>query len=182
MFYIEYFYVFYYYLLTILFKYGYNNCIILLLEVNIKKFILLLFALYSLFFVIGSVVAPLAAHYKFYELSAKLTSLFMFSCHQRPDRTFWLAGYPVALCCRCLGFYSGVFISATVSICEKFKIVLKYFVLIFLFSLADILLNFLLNINTGNYIRFLAGFALGISFVIVVSSLFEIKRRFKNEG
>jgi uncharacterized membrane protein len=28
-------------------------------------------------------------------------------CHQRPDRSFFLAGFPLAVCARCLGIYGG---------------------------------------------------------------------------
>ncbi len=66
-----------------------------------------------------------------YDLSAKLTSLFIYSCHQQPDRSFWLLGYPIALCCRCLGFYLGVAISTIVALIGKFNLKLRYFVIFY---------------------------------------------------
>ena len=28
-------------------------------------------------------------------------------CHQMPERAFWVAGHPLAVCARCLGIYAG---------------------------------------------------------------------------
>jgi uncharacterized membrane protein len=28
-------------------------------------------------------------------------------CHQMPERAFWIAGHPLAVCARCLGIYAG---------------------------------------------------------------------------
>ena len=33
--------------------------------------------------------------------------LFQPFCHQIPDRSFWIAGQPMAVCSRCIGIYSG---------------------------------------------------------------------------
>ena len=32
---------------------------------------------------------------------------FALVCHQRPERSFWILGAPVAVCARCLGIYLG---------------------------------------------------------------------------
>jgi len=32
---------------------------------------------------------------------------FALVCHQRPERSFWMFGAPVAVCARCLGIYLG---------------------------------------------------------------------------
>ena len=92
------------------------------MEVIIKKFLLVLFCFYSAFFFAGSLLAPVLAHYHFYDLSAVLTSTFMFSCHQQPDRSFWVLGYPVALCARCLGFYLGVMLTSGFMVFKQIKI------------------------------------------------------------
>lgn len=36
-----------------------------------------------------------------------LYAVFAPVCHQRPDRSFFAAGYPLAVCGRCLGIYAG---------------------------------------------------------------------------
>lgn len=43
--------------------------------------------------------------------SAFLYQLFSSVCHQRPERSFFILGQPLAVCSRCLGFYSGFFLS-----------------------------------------------------------------------
>lgn len=145
----------------------------------IKIIIICFFCLYSLFFVAGSVFAPLFAHFEFYELSAKLTTLYMFSCHQAPDRCFWFFGYPVALCCRCLGFYFGVVIFGIIAIFDKLKVNLKTFFILFSMAFVDILINYGFGIrayNTGNITRFLIGMIMALLFISVLKYLFERKK------
>jgi len=36
-------------------------------------------------------------------------------CHQMPERSFWLAGAPLAVCARCIGLYAG-FLAGCVSL------------------------------------------------------------------
>jgi len=100
----------------------------------------------------------------------------MFSCHQQPDRSFWLLGYPVALCCRCLGFYCGVVISGIVAIFDKLKINLKWFIGLALLCAVDIYINYGLGIrvhNTGNITRFIVGVVMGLLFVVILQVLCE---------
>lgn len=39
-----------------------------------------------------------------------LYALFSPLCHQLPERCFFLAGFPLAVCARCAGIYSGAFL------------------------------------------------------------------------
>lgn len=144
---------------------------------KIKKIVLAAFCLYSLFFVVGSIFAPIFAHFHQYDLSGKLTSLYMFSCHQRPERCFWLFGYPVALCCRCLGFYIGVSISSITAIVKNYTPPTKVLAAFIIVTIADIFCNLLLNINTGNYIRFGVGIIMGILFTSTICFIFREKEK-----
>lgn len=49
------------------------------------------------------VVAPLAR-------SPWLYFTFSFVCHQRPERSLWIAGLPLAVCARCAGIYLGAWL------------------------------------------------------------------------
>ncbi len=147
---------------------------------KIIKILLLIFCLYSLFFVIGSILSPILAHIHQYDLSGKLTATYMFSCHQRPERSFWILGYPVALCCRCLGFYIGVSISSFVALIKKWRMPIKYFVLLFIICLIDVLLNFIFDINTHNFIRFTIGIIMGILFSSLICFGFGYRKGEKN--
>jgi len=144
---------------------------------RIRIILLALFALYSAYFFIGGTLAPIMAHFKHYELSAKLTSLFLYSCHQQPDRSFWILGYPMALCCRCFGVYFATTFLSIYSIFNKLKINKLTIIILFLISLIDIFVNLKLEINTGNITRFVAGIIIGILIIFTINEIFEIKRR-----
>ncbi|MCR4396200.1 MAG: DUF2085 domain-containing protein [Candidatus Saccharicenans sp.] len=42
--------------------------------------------------------------------SSFIYHLFSAVCHQRPERSFFIMGQPLAVCSRCLGFYTGFFL------------------------------------------------------------------------
>lgn len=149
------------------------------MKINIKNLILITFCLYSLFFIVGSIFAPICAHYHQFDLSGKLTAMYMFSCHQDPSRSFWILNYPIALCCRCLGFYIGVAISSFVALVKIYKISFIKFALLLTIALADIICNYAFKLNTGNFIRFLAGIALGVSFITSICYVYKLKKERK---
>ncbi len=143
---------------------------------KVKNIVLITFCIYSLFFVLGSFLAPVMAHIKQYDFSAILTSTYMFSCHQRPERCFWILGYPVALCARCLGFYLGVSLSAFLVFSKEWSISYKIFWILFVISIADILANSIFKINTFNATRFAVGIVMGILFVNLICYGFNLKK------
>lgn len=51
--------------------------------------------------------APLAKANGFLVFSLPIYQAFSHLCHQLPDRSFFLAGYPLAVCARCTGAYFG---------------------------------------------------------------------------
>ena len=141
---------------------------------NIGKTLIFLICLYSAFFLAGGVFAPICAAAGEFEVSAKLTSLYMSSCHQAPDMSFWFLGFPFALCCRCLGFYLGVVLSGICSLLCKLKLSLRLFLILALIVIIDILMNFSFGIkNTGNIIRFIVGIIMGLLFVVSIKYLLE---------
>jgi uncharacterized membrane protein len=48
-------------------------------------------------------------------LSASVYLLGSYICHQRPDRSFDLAGVQLPVCARCLGLYGGAVVGAVVA-------------------------------------------------------------------
>src|SRR5574344_35209 len=133
-----------------------------------EKFILFIFCFYSLFFLIGSTLSPIFAHIHQYNLSAKFTELYMNSCHQQPDRSFWIFGYPIAICCRCYGFYFGVSVSTILAFFNKLNINSKILFLLLIISISDIIFNVIIKFNTGNITRFCVGIFMGILFTILL--------------
>ena len=149
------------------------------MKINIKNLILITFCLYSLFFIVGSIFAPICAHYHQFDLSGKLTAMYMFSCHQDPSRSFWILNYPIALCCRCLGFYLGVAVSSLIILIKSRKISFRKFIILFFIVFTDIMLNYLYKLNTGNYTRFLTGIIMGFLFTAIICFAYRLKRRKK---
>lgn len=150
------------------------------MKLRIKNFIIILFCLYSAFFFIGGILAPILAHFKQYDISATLTSLYVYSCHQQPDRTFWILGYPAALCCRCLGFYTGVFIFGIMEVYNKLHLKPKVYIILLLITIIDLIINYgyrIRHYNTGNITRFIVGLIMGLLFIVCIKSVFNIKLR-----
>lgn len=53
------------------------------------------------------VAAPLLAYEQHYFSSLVIYRSFSVVCHQMPERSFELLGYPLAVCARCTGIYAG---------------------------------------------------------------------------
>lgn len=140
----------------------------------VKKTILILLCLYSLLFLLGGIAAPVLAALKFYDLSGTLTYLFSGSCHQMPDRSFWIMGYPMALCSRCTGIYTGTVLAALQKVLYKKDLNNKVLLSLICFVFADIALNFFFAFNTGLIVRFIAGVLIGIILVEIVSKILDI--------
>ena len=66
------------------------------------------------FLLIGSLLllslivgAPLARAGQHFLISGTLYQAFSYVCHQQPERSFFIAGQPIAVCSRCAGLYAG---------------------------------------------------------------------------
>lgn len=53
------------------------------------------------------VAAPLAHASQHGILAGTLYQAFSYACHQQPERSFFVAGHPFAVCARCTGLYIG---------------------------------------------------------------------------
>jgi len=56
--------------------------------------------------------APLAASRGHESVAFVLYRALGAVCHQMPERSYWLAGHPQAVCARCFGVYAGFFVAA----------------------------------------------------------------------
>jgi uncharacterized membrane protein len=61
----------------------------------------------ALLFAALLVAAPLGRANGFQWFSFAVYQAFSHVCHQSPDRSLYLAGYPLAVCARCTGLYTG---------------------------------------------------------------------------
>lgn len=53
-------------------------------------------------------LAPIARGFES-ALSSRLYTFFSYICHQLPERSLQIAGFPMAVCSRCFGVYFGLF-------------------------------------------------------------------------
>ncbi|HEV3467800.1 MAG TPA: DUF2085 domain-containing protein [Pyrinomonadaceae bacterium] len=64
---------------------------------------------------VGAVVlAPAARAGGWWLLAEVLYGSFRAACHQMPERSFHIAGFPVAVCARCTGLYAGALLGFVV--------------------------------------------------------------------
>lgn len=61
------------------------------------------------------VAAPLAGRYGHPRAASAIYALFSTVCHQRAERSFFLASEPFAVCQRCTGIYFGLFLGPLVA-------------------------------------------------------------------
>jgi len=64
-------------------------------------------ALAPLVLLCAAIAAPYCSTHNLLLLGFALQHAFALVCHQRPERSFWIFGAPVAICARCLGIYTG---------------------------------------------------------------------------
>src|SRR6059036_2100079 len=61
------------------------------------------------------VAAPLAGRHGHPRAASAIYALFSTVCHQRAERSFFLASEPFAVCQRCTGIYFGLFLGPLVA-------------------------------------------------------------------
>jgi uncharacterized membrane protein len=66
--------------------------------------------LHILVFLVGALEAPLLLHLDQPWIYRIVYGFYGFFCHQEPSRSFFLFGNQVAICARCLAFYSSVLV------------------------------------------------------------------------
>jgi len=120
--------------------------------------------------------------------------LFRLICHQKPERSYFIWGYQLPVCVRCLGIYTGIVIGAFIyplfknikstAIPEK-KFLPVFLAPIFIDGLAQIFNLYF----SPHYIRFLTGIIASIALVFytlpflqqLYSRLVEKNRKFENQ-
>lgn len=139
---------------------------------NFIKIFLWCLLIYTLFFILCGLSAPIFAFYKKYLLADVIYALMRRSCMQDAVRCFWILGYQMAICARCLGEYCGV-IFAIVLYLKRINFNKMMFLTVMIIAFGEILLEYFKIYNSNNYIRCFAGFALGI---FIMNSLYHLKK------
>jgi uncharacterized membrane protein len=133
------------------------------------KFLLLFFLIYTFYFLTASFLAPVSAFFKHYEIADFLYYSLSASCHQQPSKSFWILGYPMGVCSRCLGIYISVFLVLCFYLYKNFLISNK----LLLFTVSTFVIGFLLKyleIDSfiNNYIRLISGVFIGCFMIVVL--------------
>lgn len=130
--------------------------------------------LYGVFFILGSLLAPAFAAFGEGQFADKLYFIFINCCHQQPDRTYWIMGYPMALCARCIGIYFGFVAYLLISL-FSFKIRhFRYSLYLLIIGLSEILIEYNGFFDGSNFIRTISGIMLGIFIAYIVDNLISL--------
>jgi len=98
---------------------------------------------------------------------AALYAAFAPVCHQQPERSFWLFGFPLAVCARCAGIYAG-FLGGMIlyPLKRKFSAVRLPSLPLFLAVSTPIVFDTAANVlglwETSNVVRSATGFLWGL--------------------
>lgn len=143
---------------------------------KIKSVFLVVFFLYTLFFIVGGVLAPIFAHFKMFVQADILYLLFHKSCNQDALRSFWILGYQMAICARCLGVYLGT--AAVLALMFfRVKVPLLLYILFAFIGFGEVLLEKLRLFGGNNYIRLAAGICLGMFIGGAIIRIVNIRER-----
>lgn len=126
------------------------------------KKVYVLFLLLSALSVSLIFLAPYAAYTNHHYISDRCYDAFSSLCHQRPERSFFMWGYPLAVCARCTFFYIGMLTGMALYPLRfgkgvSFKIVLLFGIPLLLDGGSQLLFR-----ESTNEIRAVTGFLLGV--------------------
>ena len=118
-------------------------------------------AIAPLAFACAAAIVPYCIVHHLAAASYALQQGFALVCHQRPERSFWIFGAPVAVCARCLGIYLGAAIGLLLRTSQRlaFRLLLVAASMNLLEALTEVI-----GLH-GNWLefRFVLGLALGVS-------------------
>jgi uncharacterized membrane protein len=117
-----------------------------------------------LVFVIGALEAPLLVHLDQQWIARLFYCFYGFFCHQDPSRSFLLFGNQIAICSRCLAFYSSILVFGLWLSRRNLKpLSLRLAGLLAMPAVLDVLLQAVHLIESTNLIRTTSGFLLGMA-------------------
>ncbi|WP_456471767.1 DUF2085 domain-containing protein [Methanocaldococcus sp.] len=143
---------------------------------NYKKAYILIVIFYILFY-FGIFLAPYLAYKKFYFLSSILYKVYSPICHQLPERSFFIFNHKMAVCARCFGIYTGIFLALLiyplVKRLDNFKTPNKIYLILSLTPMAiDRITQYIGLRESFNTLRFLTGFLAGFVIVFYIIPLY----------
>ncbi|KYK37725.1 MAG: DUF2085 domain-containing protein [Theionarchaea archaeon] len=126
------------------------------------KKVYFLFLLLSASAVVIIFLAPYAAYTNHPYISHQCYHAFSSLCHQRPERSFFLWGYPMGVCARCTFFYIGILTGMIAYPLRfgkgiSFKVVVGFGIPMIVDGATQLLFR-----ESTNEIRAVTGFLLGV--------------------
>ncbi|MFN9691231.1 MAG: DUF2085 domain-containing protein [Vampirovibrionales bacterium] len=139
---------------------------------NIKRPLFVLASLACASLALFAMMPPVLVMFKQYALYDQVMAFFAQSCHQQSTRCFWWAGFPMAICGRCLGIYLGVGYAFLRQAFEQ-GITWKMTMLLLFLGVCDKIIETFWGIPTllipwGNEIRCVSGFLAGYAVMMLL--------------
>lgn len=110
-------------------------------------------------------------------------------CHQLPSRTLVINDLYTAVCARCLGLYSGLFLASLYLWLRRAQkavsvmLTAAFFIFALLLNLADVAGNFLGFWSNTVYSRILTGMAGGMALIFIIPALiYNVKNKTRQNG
>ncbi len=116
----------------------------------------------------AALAAPYFSTHGFVILAFVLQRGFALVCHQRPERSFWLFGAPVAVCARCLGIYIGAAVGLLLRTSRK--IALRVLIAAAAINVIDAAAEFAGLHDNWMMVRFVLGLMLGAAGSLLIAS------------
>ncbi|MGC2108508.1 MAG: DUF2085 domain-containing protein [Candidatus Korobacteraceae bacterium] len=117
---------------------------------------------------VAAVSVPYFFTHNFLLIAFPLQHSFALVCHQRPERSFWIFGAPVAVCARCLGIYLGAAIGLLFRTSRR--VATQLLIAAAILNLLDVVTEFAGLHGNWMALRFALGAALGAAGGLLISS------------
>ena len=131
-------------------------------------------------FAFAAVAVPFLLTHAHPAAAFSLQHAFALICHQRPDRSFWMFGAPLAVCARCLGIYLGTAIGLLLRTLRL--VATQLLIAATALNVADWMAE-AAGLH-GNWIvaRFILGLSLGAAGAMLIASSIEESRFASGDG
>ena len=138
-----------------------------------------------LLFIFGAISAPYLSYLGEGEIAEYIYGFYGISCHQIPSRSFFILEHQIAICARCLSFFSSMLVFGLLLSLKNIRpLNRKVAFLVALPMLVDVLLQTLGIKESTNLLRVTTGIllSLSISFYIYPRIRVSIERFKKNQN
>ncbi len=144
---------------------------------TILRYILLFVKTYILWFaflvILALILVPVLGALGFNGLQEQVLSFYSGTCHQLAHRSFFVWGFQLPVCSRCLGVYAGVVIAHEVSgFFSRYHI--GYFISLGFLLLLERSLEVQLMLPYSRFFTVVMGFLGGLGFYLIVYRLHKV--------